>query len=57
MLAGGSKVQKIQKTKFKKTTDSDNYTKSKPKHHDRSTYRLLRQEKEYEFTGKIKSRD
>lgn len=52
MYTGGSKFQKTQKTKFKKNEDKEfgAKDKTKPKHHDKSFYRLKKQEdKEYEY--------
>lgn len=46
MISGGKKVQKPQKTKFRRDDDYGMLSKPKKKHHDKSTYRLLRQEKE-----------
>lgn len=46
MESSGKKVVKTQKTKFRKNQDSYENVKQKPKHHDKSFYRLLRQEKE-----------
>lgn len=49
MLSGGKKFQKIQKTKFRKNVDRENANKfDKQKHHDKSFYRLVKQEKEYD---------
>ncbi len=46
-MIGNKKVQKPQKTKFKERLiqDSDQSNK-KQKHHDRSYYRLLKQERQ-----------
>lgn len=48
MLVGNKFLKKTVKTKFKKNQDFEqgNKTKEKSKHHDRSFYRLLKQEKE-----------
>ncbi len=46
MLTGGKKYQKPVKTKFKKNRDKENQNLFKPKHHDKSVYRLAKQEKE-----------
>jgi hypothetical protein len=47
METGGKKYLKPQKTKFRKNTnDRENAKFEKQKHHDKSFYRLLRQEKE-----------
>ena len=48
MLSGGKKYQKPEKTKFRKNREANEYyINGKPKHHDKSLYRLLRQEKDY----------
>jgi hypothetical protein len=46
MLAGGNKFQKIVKTKFKKNKDRETVNLNKKRHHDKSYYRLAREEKE-----------
>lgn len=50
MLTGGQKFQKTVKTKYKKTKDGydsqDGREKEKSRHHDKSFYRLLKQEKQ-----------
>lgn len=46
MLTGGKKFQKPTKTKFKKNRDKENQNLFKPKHHDKSVYRLAKQDKE-----------
>jgi hypothetical protein len=48
MLSGGKKFQKAEKTKFRKNRDSNDYSNlhTKQKHHDKTVYRLLKQEKE-----------
>lgn len=56
MLVNGNKPQKIQKTKFRKNADSEKYS-NKHKHHDKSTYRLLKQEEEYELESRITKRN
>jgi hypothetical protein len=47
MLTGGKKYQKTTKTKFRKNKDHE-ATKNfeKPKRHDKSFYRLAKEEKE-----------
>lgn len=57
MLVGGNKPQKIQKTKFRKNMESERYNSKKPKHHDKSTYRLLKQEEEYELENRTTKRN
>jgi hypothetical protein len=47
MLVGGDKkISKPEKTKFRKNQENDwnNTKKEKPKHHDKSYYRLVKQE-------------
>jgi hypothetical protein len=56
MFAGGNKTQKIQKTKFRKNADSERYS-NQHKHHDKSTYRLLKQEEEYELEKRTTKRN
>ena len=46
MLAGGSKFQKTVKTKFKQNKDRETVKFEKKRHHDKSYYRLAKQEKE-----------
>jgi hypothetical protein len=46
MLAGGNKFQKIVKTKFKKNQDHESLKPEKKRHHDKTLYRLARQERE-----------
>lgn len=57
MFVGGNKPQKIQKTKFRKNAESERYSSKQHKHHDKSTYRLLKQEEEYEFENRITKRN
>jgi hypothetical protein len=52
MISGGRKYEKPQKTKFKRNRDSENFKLNKQKHHDKSTYRLSKQEEENEFQFK-----
>jgi hypothetical protein len=47
MQTGGKKFIKPQKTKFRKNRDEEQIQQMKNKHHDKSLYRLLKQEKEY----------
>lgn len=51
MLSGGKKFQKTYKTKFRKNVDREYYSSKveKQKHHDKSFYRLVKQEKDYEL--------
>jgi len=44
MEIGGKKVLKTDKTKFRKNRDKENYNFNKQKHHDKSYYRVLREE-------------
>jgi len=47
MLTGGKKFQKTVKTKFKKNKEQQGGKHlEKPRHHDKSFYRLVKQEKE-----------
>jgi hypothetical protein len=48
MLSGGKKFQKPKKTKFHKNREQyENQQLKNQKHHDKSLYRLLKQEKDY----------
>jgi hypothetical protein len=47
MLSGGKKFQKPEKTKFRKHQESEPKHTKQQKHHDKSMYRLLKQEKDY----------
>jgi len=48
MLSGGNKFTKPQKTKYNKKSEQREIMQMKNrKHHDKSTYRLLKQEKDY----------
>jgi hypothetical protein len=49
MIQGGKKFVKPSKTKFKKNRDFENLKINKPKHHDKSTYRLTKEEKDNEI--------
>lgn len=44
MIHGGKKYEKANKSKFKKQDESREMFKAKKKHHDKSTYRLMREE-------------
>ena len=55
MIQGGKKYEKPSKTKFKKNRDFENYKINKPKHHDKSTYRLTKEERENELYRWIKN--
>lgn len=46
MLSGGKKYEKPVKTKFKKTKEQQGSKHDKQKHHDKSFYRLMREERE-----------
>lgn len=46
MIYGGKKFQKAEKTKFKKNQDRESGKLDKTRHHDKSFYRLMKEEKE-----------
>ena len=54
-MIGAIKVEKIEKTKFRKADESLDYNmsgKKKKKHHDKSFYRLAKKEDDdYDFNG------
>jgi hypothetical protein len=47
METGAKKIVKTQKTKFRKNQDVKENYHGKLKHHDKSFYRLVKEEKEY----------
>jgi hypothetical protein len=46
MVHGGKKIEKPQRTKFRKNSDHENRNFDKKKHHDKTLYRLAKEEKE-----------
>lgn len=44
MIVGGSKVEKTQKSKFKKNVDKETLKQFRKKHRDKATYRMIRNE-------------
>jgi hypothetical protein len=57
MLSGGNKIQKTKKTKFNKNRETyENPPMKNQKHHDKSMYRLLKQEKIMSYREVIKNR-
>lgn len=46
MISGGKKFDKPQKTKFKKNRDRESMKHEKQRHHDKSFYRLAKEEKQ-----------
>lgn len=57
MLSGGKKYEKPKKTKFHKNREQFEHQHIKnQKHRDKSTYRLLRQEKIMSYRDQIKKR-
>lgn len=59
-MIGASKIEKVNKTKFKKRDDRSDYAvpnEKKKKHHDKSFYRLMKEENDYGFTGYNSKRD
>jgi hypothetical protein len=47
METGAKKIVKTQKTKFRKNQEVKENNHGKPKHHDKTFYRLAKEEKEY----------
>ena len=43
-MIGGIRVEKVQKTKFRKERDQESYSSKKKKHHDKTTYRMVKEE-------------
>ena len=47
MISGNNKMEKVNRTKFRKKEESvPNWKESKTKHHDKTNYRLVKQENE-----------
>jgi hypothetical protein len=46
MLAGGNKFQKTVKTKYRKNNEQEPLKSQKKRHHDKSYYRLAKEERE-----------
>jgi hypothetical protein len=46
MIHGGQKYQKTEKTKFRKNQDREKAKQDKNRHHDKSFYRLIKEEKD-----------
>jgi hypothetical protein len=49
-MIGAMKVERVAKTKFRKNGDESGHQKSKQKHHDRSFYRLMKEDEEYVYS-------
>lgn len=49
-MIGAMKVQRVAKTKFRKNGDESGHLKNKQKHHDRSLYRLMKEDQEYVYS-------
>jgi hypothetical protein len=48
METGGKKIVKTQKTKYRKKTENiENFKFVKSKHHDKTFYRLAKEDKDY----------
>lgn len=45
MLQGGKKLQRPRKTKFRKNVDRETLNLDKNKHHDKTLYRLVKEER------------
>lgn len=43
-MIGGIRVERVQKTKFRKEKDQEQYNLKKKKHHDKTTYRMMKEE-------------
>jgi hypothetical protein len=48
-MLGAKKIHKTVKTKFRKNEDEQNNAKNKRKHHDKTMYRLLRQQEREDY--------
>ena len=47
MFTGGKKVIKTQKSKFRPEREKETLKEFKKKHHDKTTYRLMKNEENY----------
>jgi hypothetical protein len=59
-MIGGIKIEKSAKTKFRKRDESTDYNtghEKRKKHHDKSFYRLMKEDDDYEFDRHIKKTD
>lgn len=49
-MIGGLRIQRAQKTKFRKEKDQEQFSYKKKKHQDKSTYRMIKEENsEYQY--------
>ena len=56
-MIGAIKIERTAKTKFRKNNDGNREQQNKQKHHDRSFYRLMKEEQEYANDPKNSKRD
>jgi hypothetical protein len=58
-MIGAIKVQRVAKTKFRKNNESNREKQqpNKQKHHDRSSYRLLKEDDEYVYSPRNSKTD
>jgi len=51
-MIGATKIEKVNKTKFRKHEDgSFDNKQQKKKHHDKSFYRLMKEDEDYGYSG------
>lgn len=51
-MIGATKIERVNKTKFRKHEDGSLENKAqKKKHHDKSFYRLMKEDEDYGYSG------
>jgi hypothetical protein len=50
-MIGATKIERVNKTKFRKNEDNTDNKVQKKKHHDKSFYRLMKEDEDYGYTG------
>jgi len=52
-MIGATKIERVNKTKFRKNEDNTDTRGQKKKHHDKSFYRLMKEDEDYGYTRNI----
>lgn len=50
-MIGATKIERVNKTKFRRNEDNTDNKGQKKKHHDKSFYRLMKEDEDYGYTG------
>jgi len=50
-MIGATKIERVNKTKFRKNDDNIDSRNQKKKHHDKSFYRLMKEDEDYDYSG------